>query len=673
MNAFAIQFFSQYLFPNSPSYNINTERYRCLLQVTMITELLPNNPSSLKTSKNIQDRIQYAQILSFFAYLKEIGRIDQEMIEASYFQNTAYDPIIPSPYDWNTWANLDWVNSGADSLALYLEKGNLPDGNYLGYFISQVLIPYVTKALENRIISSPIEAGSIPDQSVILEVINELENKKKQNLRRLAYSELLIMLSSRFIENVINNENGKFHFNFELSFASETIGADFIDAYIFVEKGLMKIGDSREVDTAPTLIDSAGDQLIALKNLLIRKSIVRISAENNDLGIPRDLLSESTSFHFLPILRQEDPVGLLRIANGPSDPETMVVMKIIMNMIETSLDSRQVRVVLAKKNRELNSIVGSLRKYNHCLRLFSSGSEMLFKCQDEDEFFQTAASLINDIFPNKMGGIYLLDADMLPNQLVVSWNNYTPDQNVADRLSIPLSLNIPAVNDDSSIWYFVPMISNGMKVGLLVLEKTFYSPSTSPDVIEAMEALPYLIADKIGSALLSLREFHNQKYIDPLTGVYNRAYFERIKHQSTPTSQGVLVIIDLDRFKEINDTYGHLAGDFILSEVGRIFSHFFRASDIICRIGGDEFLVWMGGATISNVQEKIEELCCRISKHDFVFQGQNIRITISTGMVETTTERTTIASLFATADCALYEAKHQGKNRVCIGDTSHLE
>ena len=158
---------------------------------------------------------------------------------------------------------------------------------------------------------------------------------------------------------------------------------------------------------------------------------------------------------------------------------------------------------------------------------------------------------------------------------------------------------------------------------------------------------------------------------DTLTGLPNRAAyddhlgkeFERwVRYQ-----QGFSVAIgDLDFFKRINDTYGHLAGDKVLRLISRVLTKNLRSSDFVARFGGEEFVILMPSTQAEEGAKAIEKLRESIGKSPFNFHGEPVTITMSFGVTQTR-ESDTKDALFDRADAALYKAKQEGRNRVCIG------
>ena len=164
-------------------------------------------------------------------------------------------------------------------------------------------------------------------------------------------------------------------------------------------------------------------------------------------------------------------------------------------------------------------------------------------------------------------------------------------------------------------------------------------------------------------------EIYRMTTVDGLTQVFNRRYFEdaierelsRSRRYTRPLS---LVLLDIDHFKKINDTYGHLAGDAVLKEVALTVRGRTRREDVFARFGGEEFALLLpevdqkGAGTLAEKARKL------IEKHHFAFDGEDIVVTVSAGVATVQKKNETPVELIRRADEKLYEAKTAGRNRV---------
>ena len=156
----------------------------------------------------------------------------------------------------------------------------------------------------------------------------------------------------------------------------------------------------------------------------------------------------------------------------------------------------------------------------------------------------------------------------------------------------------------------------------------------------------------------SRRELHYSATHDALTGLYNRKAFEDFRRELDETNAGVLAM-DIDRFKQINDRYGHHAGDAALVRVARVLKASFRVGDFICRVGGDEFFVIMAGASsrlTDLVRTKVKEMNDQLSQPE----GECPALTLSVGAAFGD-RKNPAGDIFRDADAALYNVKEHGR------------
>lgn len=159
---------------------------------------------------------------------------------------------------------------------------------------------------------------------------------------------------------------------------------------------------------------------------------------------------------------------------------------------------------------------------------------------------------------------------------------------------------------------------------------------------------------------------------DPLTGVYNKRYFtERIKRDFTIALRNfrnlAIVFIDLDFFKKVNDTYGHLAGDAVLVEFAKRVDKALRKTDVFCRYGGEEFAIIVKDCSNDILPVIGERIRLLFDKRPIQFNNTLINITVSQGIASIEGENiASVEDLIADADKKLYKAKAEGRNRVIL-------
>ena len=167
------------------------------------------------------------------------------------------------------------------------------------------------------------------------------------------------------------------------------------------------------------------------------------------------------------------------------------------------------------------------------------------------------------------------------------------------------------------------------------------------------------------------RQMSYQATHDALTGLVNRRDFERrLDEASEAARRGdashMLCYLDLDRFKIVNDTSGHLAGDSMLREVAKLLREAVRDSDTVARLGGDEFGMLLVGCPLDKARQIADDVCRSIAAYRFVWHDRVFNIGVSIGLIEIGREAGTVEQLLAAADSACYTAKKEGAGRVSV-------
>jgi diguanylate cyclase (GGDEF)-like protein len=215
-----------------------------------------------------------------------------------------------------------------------------------------------------------------------------------------------------------------------------------------------------------------------------------------------------------------------------------------------------------------------------------------------------------------------------------------------------------------------PMIAAGMCQGVLGVPAG--ASSLTPARRLVIGAASALLGVSVRSVHL-LQEVRESTLRDPLTGCVNRAHaievvsseLVRARRSRLPVS---LIMFDLDRFKAINDRYGHLCGDAVLAEVGAKMRASLRASDLKCRYGGEEFLILLPETPLEGAHRAAETLRREMSELEIRWNDRVIRVTSSFGVACARPNEIDPTPLVARADEALYRAKREGRNRVRVAD-----
>lgn len=184
-----------------------------------------------------------------------------------------------------------------------------------------------------------------------------------------------------------------------------------------------------------------------------------------------------------------------------------------------------------------------------------------------------------------------------------------------------------------------------------------------------------LVFRDVSQTRMFTEELSRRATHDALTNLTNRTEFERrldILSRKAQRGQGVhcVLFVDLDRFKAINDTAGHSAGDALLREIGQVMRDCLRQTDTLSRIGGDEFAVLLPDCATGRATEIAEQLRDATRSYRLEWQGRSFSVGASIGIVEVGPEPASITDILANADSACYAAKRRGRNAVCVYDRS---
>jgi diguanylate cyclase (GGDEF)-like protein len=240
--------------------------------------------------------------------------------------------------------------------------------------------------------------------------------------------------------------------------------------------------------------------------------------------------------------------------------------------------------------------------------------------------------------------------------------------------------------DAAAPYVCIPLSAQGDTLGVLHLR-------TNPEHVVLLEKrhdggvgpaqqLGVTLAEQAALAMANLKlrdTLKHQSTRDPLTGLFNRRYMEeslerelgRSSRKDRPLS---IFMVDLDHFKKFNDTFGHEAGDLMLREFAYHTQKRMRGEDIVCRYGGEEFVVILVETPLGTAQKRAEQLVEDARRLSVLRRGQSIGgITLSIGIAGFPQHGASVESLLRAADRALYRAKEIGRDRLVVAESTEQE
>lgn len=317
-------------------------------------------------------------------------------------------------------------------------------------------------------------------------------------------------------------------------------------------------------------------------------------------------------------------------------------------------------------------------------------AELLQSCAAVKDACSVVNGMAPKVFPEARGALLLLDSSRKILEAAANWgecilsaHELTPEDCWALRTG---RTHLVAAGDHtaecghapSSQYSYIclPLLAHGEVIGVLHFQMKEAGEISQPALLMAN-----MFAQQVALSIANIRlrdALRNQSIRDPLTGLYNRRYLEEMMERETRrairTNHGLgVLMLDLDHFKKFNDTYGHDAGDAVLRETGSLLLRSVRAEDIVCRFGGEEFVVILPLADLTVTQARAESIRSQLREISVVHQGRALgRITVSVGVAELPQHGANAKELLESADAALYQAKREGRDRVAVAVSSPM-
>lgn len=356
---------------------------------------------------------------------------------------------------------------------------------------------------------------------------------------------------------------------------------------------------------------------------------------------------------------------------------------LMVDKLKEQIDTLEQRV--RTRTTEQDALVTALEQSNTETNILKNANEMLGECRNPDEVFQAVRLIMLKAFPQSCGSLFSLGYEGQRLEVVADWNCsptqvgrvYEYDACFAIRRGSSYlydgdesQLPCPHFSENfSHASICVPVSAYGDTFGVLHLECDTFATKDKPRSQGMVEDIAAYTASALANLRLRVR-LHQQSIRDPLTGLFNRRYMDASLRQeenraSRNQTQVGIVMLDVDHFKRFNDTYGHEAGDEILCVLGKILRDHFRESDIVCRYGGEEFIVILPDITAEQCQTKAEQLRVLVESSAYIISGnEKLAITISLGVALFPLHGDEVRSVVKAADDALYRAKEKGRNLV---------
>jgi diguanylate cyclase (GGDEF)-like protein len=357
----------------------------------------------------------------------------------------------------------------------------------------------------------------------------------------------------------------------------------------------------------------------------------------------------------------------------------------------------QAQKELSKTNEKLKKSMGELESRNLEASSLSEMTDLLQSCLTIEEASGVIASSAQRMFPGLSGVVLVFSASRNILEANTTWGQsssmertFSPNDCWALRRGhlhqsgreegAVRCLHFGAASRLPSLC--IPLMAHGETLGILCLvtqPNGALEPSAS--ISECNVQLAVSVAERaaLSFANLKLREkLRFQSIRDPLTGLFNRRYLDESLERELSSAirknrpLGV-IMVDVDRFKQFNDMFGHDAGDTVLKELGDYMAQFTRKGDLACRYGGEEFTLVLPESSLKDTFRRAEEL--RITFQQLLIKHRDIvlgKVSLSLGVAAFPEHGTTPQDLLTASDAALLRAKAEGRDRVLIAQVSTI-
>ncbi|RUR09194.1 sensor domain-containing diguanylate cyclase [Legionella septentrionalis] len=341
---------------------------------------------------------------------------------------------------------------------------------------------------------------------------------------------------------------------------------------------------------------------------------------------------------------------------------------------------------LQQSYEQLTIGIKALENKNKQITLLVEMSDIMLACSSVDELREVMANYSKQLLDFASGYLFIMHPSKNYLEEIMSWGNpipqkttFSPDDcwgirlgrihQVDEKHPGLICQHLEMEEHQHHATLCVPLMAQNDIYGMLYLESAT-KESLFADEDKKLLIIAFAELTALALANVRLREnLRHQSIRDPLTGLYNRRYLEdflfKLINQAQRTESPLsLLMLDLDHFKKINDTFGHDAGDAALKEVGKILQSAIREGDIASRYGGEEFLILFYDIDLESTRNRAKALREEISSLKIKYGAEQIGpFTVSIGIAAFPIDGTTPEQLIEAADKALYYAKNHGRNQ----------
>ncbi len=392
------------------------------------------------------------------------------------------------------------------------------------------------------------------------------------------------------------------------------------------------------------------------------------------------------------ILRPDREIRWIRIRTFPVQDDAGGLFRVV-GFGEDVTARKQAEEELREAHHKLNLALTEAGERESENEKLTELVDMIQCCENAGQAHQITQELLGSAFDSQGGALYLIGGSR-DAEIAACWGegekaektfrpqdcwalrrgkvHVVPESNSATRCG-------HAHVAESAGHICIPLVAHGETLGLLYFEcpLSVFAASSAiyPNPARRIAEQATILGERLSLALanLQLREVLRQQSVrDPLTGLFNRRYMEETLERELARAARrhdtvAVGICDLDRFKDFNDIFGHDAGDLLLREVAVILKANVRQADVVCRLGGEEFVIILPGAGVDVARERLDQVRQQVQSLSLTHRNRKLgKITISVGLAGFPQDGSSADDALRAADRALYRAKAEGRNQVVL-------